>query len=193
MTYFDLLFSPKGTIKPQPFAIIVAAIYLTNIVAGSIVDGQFVRRVGPWPYFALQSLLTWIWFAAHAKRLRDAGRGYAIAATIACIYLLCAGLFMSFLEDTAAASLDGEATESVMSLIGTAIAIVFVSALFTGSYSLIGLLLFLFVGLPLLFAVFVLLYSIVTGMRASADAQSALPVAPSLPPPPAQSSRSPVA
>ncbi len=195
MNYFDLLFSPKGTIKPQPFAIIVISVYLINIVAGSVIEGQFIRRAGPWPYFALQSMLTWIWFAAHAKRLRDAGRGYVVAAATACIYLLGAALLGTMLEDMAASTVEGEENkESVVSLLGTIIAVIFISTLFTGNYSLAGFFLFLIIGLPLLFTMFVVIYSIVTGMRASLTPVET-PVSsepPSLPPPP-QPSRSPFA
>jgi uncharacterized membrane protein YhaH (DUF805 family) len=166
MSYFDLLFSPKGTIKPQPFAIIVIAIYGINILAGSVLEGQFIKRVGPWPYLTLQALLTWLWFAAHAKRLRDAGRGYIVAATLAFIYIAMIVLMINIAAGSAA-SITENPKEASPSLFAVIFAVLFVNTLFTGDIFLIGLLLFLFLGLPLLFSASVVIYSIVTGARTS--------------------------
>lgn len=189
MSWADLLFSPKGTIKPQPFAIIVGAIYLLNIVAGSVLEGQFIKRVGPWPYLALQVILTWIWFTAHAKRLRDAGKGYVVAAVLAFIYAGTIVLILNLLAaSTANISGTVDQTESKVSLFGAIFAVLFINTLFTGDIVLISALLFVFIGLPLLFSLIVLIYSVVTGMRASLTPEmpAALPVAaPPAPPMPA--------
>lgn len=172
MSYFDLLFSPKGTIKPQPFAIVVVSIYLINIVAGSVLDGQFVKRAGPWPYLGIQLMLTWIWFAAHAKRLRDAGRGWTVAAVFAFLYAIGIVLMINLVAASAA-----EVTESEprVTLIGAIIAVLFINALFTGDIYLIVGMVVLFLAVPLLFSLIVVIYSIVTGMRPG--------IAPEAPPP----------
>lgn len=168
MSYFDLLFSPKGTIKPQPFVLIAIAIYVINILAGSVLEGDFIKRVGPWPYLALQAMLTWIWFAAHAKRLRDAGRGWVVAATFAFIYLASMALLMNLISTSAANITEpADPKEPKVSLIGTIFAVLFINTLFTGDIFLISLLIFLFIGLPLLFSAIVVIYSLVTAARAS--------------------------
>ncbi len=168
MNWLDALFSPKGTLKPQHFAIIVAAIYLINIAAGSIVEGQFVKRVGPWPYFALQALLTWIWFVAHAKRLRDAGKGYVVAATLAFIYIAAIVLILNMVATSEAnITQTADPKESKISLIGAIIAVLFINLLFTGDPFLIVGFFVLFIGLPFFFSIAVVIYSLVTGLRAS--------------------------
>jgi uncharacterized membrane protein YhaH (DUF805 family) len=172
MNYFDLLFSPKGTIKPQPFALIVIAIYLINILAGSVLEGDGIKRVGAWPYLGLQAALTWIWFTAHAKRLRDAGRGWVVAAVLAFIYIAAVVLMLNLVSTTGPNITDP--AEPKVSLIGTIFAVLFINTLFTGDIYLISLLIFLFIGLPLLFAATVVIYSLVTAARAS--------VTPSTPP-----------
>ena len=43
---------------------------------------------------AAQILLIWIWFALHAKRLRDAGRGIDLPAAIALLYALSVALLV---------------------------------------------------------------------------------------------------
>lgn len=168
MNYLDLLFSPKGTIKPQPFAIIIIAIYAINILGGSVLDGGAIKRVGMWPYVILQIVLTWVWFVAHAKRLRDAGRGYVVAATIAFIYAASIIVMINLVAGSTAPVADTvDPKESKVTLIGTIFAVLFINTLFTGDIFLISLLLFLFIGLPLLFSTIVVIYSIVTGARAS--------------------------
>jgi hypothetical protein len=168
MNYFDLLFSPKGTLKPQPFAIIVIAIYLINILAGSVLEGDVIKRVGAWPYLGLQAALTWIWFTAHAKRLRDAGRGWVVAAVLAFIYIASITLMMNLISASAANITEpADPKEPKVSLFGTIFAVLFINTLFTGDIFLISLLLFLFIGLPLLYALIVVIYSLVTASRQS--------------------------
>lgn len=200
MRWADVLFSPRGTLQPQVFAIIVSVIYFINIVGGSALDGQLVKRIGPWPYLAGQVILTWIWFTAHAKRLRDAGRGYVVAAVLAFIYLGTIVVMLNLVAYSTA-NISGAVdptTEPKVSLFGVIFAVLFINTLFTGDIFLISALLFVFIGLPLLFALMVLIYSVVTGMRASLTAETpALPAAiPAVPPvptptPPAPKPRSP--
>ncbi len=196
MHWADVLFSPRGTLKPQHFAIIVTAVYVINIIAGSALDGQFIKRVGPWPYLAGQVILTWIWFTAHAKRLRDAGRGYVVAAVLAFIYLGTIVVMLNLVAYSTA-NISGAVdptTEPKVSLFGVIFAVLFINTLFTGDVVLISALLFLFIGLPLLFALIVLIYSVVTGMRQSLTPETpVLPVAiPSAPPIPTPTPPAPV-
>lgn len=199
MNYADVLFSPKGTLKPQPFALIVIAIYVINLIAGSVLDGQFIKRVGPWPYLGLQAMLTWIWFAAHKKRLADAGKGWAVAAVLAFIYLAAIVLMLNLVSASAANVTEpADPKEPRVSLFGVIFAVLFINTLFTGDIYLIALLIFLFIGLPLLFALIVLIYSIVTGARASSAPETAVISPPEIPaeiaaaPPPQPSSAEPV-
>jgi hypothetical protein len=179
MNLLDLLFSPKGTIKPQPFALVVIGIYALNLIAGSVLDGQFVMRAGLWPYVALQLLLTWIWFAVHKKRLADAGKGYAVAASLAFIYLVGVAILAALTAGSTAATINPDSKEPSVSLFGAIFAILFINTLFTGDFFLIALLIFLIVGLPFVFALIVAIYSIVTGARASLTPEpTAVPPAP---------------
>ena len=182
MNWLDAIFSPKGTLKPQNFAIIVVVIYLINFAAGSIIEGQFIKRVGPWPYLTLQALLTWIWFVAHAKRLRDAGRGWAIAAVLAFIYIAAAILLLNLVTASEASlTTPTDPKEPKVSLFGVIFAVLFINTLFTGDpYLIIGLIV-LFVGLPLLWALIVVIYSLVTGLRASTTPEIAPAPQPRLP------------
>jgi hypothetical protein len=175
MNWADVLFSPKGTLKPQPFAIIAIGIYALNIVAGSTIDGQFIMRAGVWPYLGLQVLLTWIWYVAHAKRLRDAGKGSAVAFTLAFLYLVGVIIMINFAAGSAAAVTQSTepSQQQSGSLIGVLIAVLFLNTLFTGDPFLIVGFFVLLIGLPLIFALIVVIYSIVTGFRQSLSPEPA--------------------
>ena len=178
MNLFDLLFSPKGTIEPKPFTLVVVGVYLINIVAGSTFDGQFIMRAGIWPYLGLQMLLTWIWFAAHSKRLRDAGKGSTVAFILAFLYLAGIIAMISFAGSAAAVTQWAEPSQQLSgSLIGVLIAILFIHTLLTGDPVLIVGFFILLIGLPFIFALIVAIYSIVTGARPgiSEDAAPAHP------------------
>lgn len=179
MNLLDLLFSRKGTIRPQTFVIIVGAIYAINIAIGSILEGAFVKRVGPWPYLGMQLILTWIWFTAHAKRLRDAGRGWAVAATLAFVYAAFIVLMINLVSSSTANYEPVDPKEPRTSLIGAIIAVLFINTLFTGDPFLIVVLIVIVIGLPLMWALGVVIYSIVTAARASATQDTLTP-----PPPP---------
>lgn len=195
MYWADVLFSPKGTLKPQLFALIVIGIYVLNLLAGSIIEGQFIKRVGPWPYLGLQAMLTWIWFVAHKKRLADAGRGWVVAAVFAFIYIAAITLMLNAVSVSAADVTEpADPKEPKASLIGTIFAVLFIHTLFTGDpYLIIGLIV-LFIGLPLLWSAIVLIYSIVTAARASVTPEPAVASAQPVvlaPPAPESKPRSP--
>lgn len=167
MNALDLLFSAKGTIKSKPFVIVVAAIYLINITTGSILEGGIVKRTGPWPYLGVQLILSWIWFVAHKKRLADAGRGWAVAASIAFIYTAFIVLMINLVATSAANYESADPKEARTPLIGAIFAVLFINTLFTGEPFLIVALIVLVIGLPLLWSLGVVIYSIVTGARTS--------------------------
>ena len=45
-------------------------------------------RAGLWPFLAAQIVLIWIWYALHAKRLRDAGKPAGLAVAACLLYAL---------------------------------------------------------------------------------------------------------
>jgi uncharacterized membrane protein YhaH (DUF805 family) len=82
------LFSPAGRLRPQAFAIAVIGVYAAGAASHFLTTPDVIARTGLWPFVAVQALLVWIWFALHAKRLRDAGRAAGLAAGIALLYVL---------------------------------------------------------------------------------------------------------
>ena len=89
-----LLFSPAGRLTPQPFIFAAAAVYAGGVASQWLTVPQVIDRAGLWPFVAVQALLIWVWFALHAKRLRDAGRGVGLAVGVALLYTLSVALLI---------------------------------------------------------------------------------------------------
>ena len=94
MHVLHLIFGPAGRIQPGCFTPAVLAIYVFGLAAQLLTAPAVLARAGLWPFLLAQLLLTWIWFALHAKRLRDAGRGPALAQGIAVIHVLAVALLI---------------------------------------------------------------------------------------------------
>lgn len=104
------LFSPSGRLPPQAFAFAVVVVYLAGAASQWLTRPDLIQRAGLWPFVAAQLLLTWVWFALHAKRLRDAGRSIDLPVAIALLYALSVALLVivavGFVNSATAASLD---------------------------------------------------------------------------------------
>jgi uncharacterized membrane protein YhaH (DUF805 family) len=82
------LFSPAGRLPAKPFIIAALAVYAVGIVSLPLTGQPAFGRSGLWLFAAVQGVLTWIWYALHARRLHDAGRSGGLAAAIAVLYAL---------------------------------------------------------------------------------------------------------
>lgn len=104
------LFSPSGRLRPQAFIAAIAVVYAAGVASHVLTTADVIARVGLWAFVAVQALLVWIWFALHAKRLRDAGRGTGLAAGVAILYVLSIVLLVivaaAFLNTAAADAAD---------------------------------------------------------------------------------------
>ncbi len=94
MQALRFLFSPSGRLPPQAFAFTAVVVYLAGAASQWLTTPDLIQRAGLWPFVAAQILLTWIWFALHAKRLRDARRGIDLPAAIALLYVLSVALLV---------------------------------------------------------------------------------------------------
>jgi uncharacterized membrane protein YhaH (DUF805 family) len=114
MHHFPFLLSARGALGPRRFAVAIAVVYALGLAAQMLTTPPVLARLGLWPFFLMQIVLTWAWFALHAQRLRDAGRGIAAAQGIAVIHVLAVVLLVLvgafFIENAAA---EGWAPESV--------------------------------------------------------------------------------
>ena len=88
MQALHFLFSPSGRLRPQPFVLAIIAVYIAGLAAQWLTAPDVLRRIGIAPFGLLQILLLWVWFALHAKRLRDGGERAGLAVGASVLYAL---------------------------------------------------------------------------------------------------------
>ena len=86
--------SPQGRLRPRPFLIGIAVVYLAGAASHLLTVSDVTARVGIWPFAIAQAALTWLWFILHAKRLHDAAQGPGLAIAVALLYLLSLALLL---------------------------------------------------------------------------------------------------
>jgi uncharacterized membrane protein YhaH (DUF805 family) len=94
MQALRFLFSPSGRLGPQAFAVAVIVVYVAGAASQWLTVPGVVARNGLWPFVLAQAVLIWVWFALHAKRLRDAGRSTGLAAAAGLLYALAVVLLL---------------------------------------------------------------------------------------------------
>ncbi|MGD0027130.1 MAG: hypothetical protein ABSC37_21325 [Xanthobacteraceae bacterium] len=117
MQALRFLFSPSGRIRPQPFAFSVIAIYVAGAASQWLTVPDVIAWGGLWPFMIVQGLLIWVWFALHAKRLRDAGRAIGLAVGVSLLYTLSVVLLLivvaAFFNTAAVAATDANTTSAL--------------------------------------------------------------------------------
>jgi len=94
MQALRFLFSPSGRLPPRAFVVGAIGIYLAGAASHLLTMPEVIARAGLWPFAAVQAILTWVWYALHGKRLRDAGRGPGLAAAVSVLYALAVALLL---------------------------------------------------------------------------------------------------
>jgi uncharacterized membrane protein YhaH (DUF805 family) len=88
MQALRFVFSPSGRLPPRAFIFAVIVVYAAGAASHWLTKPDVIARAGLWPFVAVQAVLIWIWFALHARRLHDAGRGAGLAAGVGLLYVL---------------------------------------------------------------------------------------------------------
>lgn len=94
MQALRFLFSPSGRLGPQAFVVAATVVYAAAAASQWLTVPSVVARNGLWPFALAQTVLIWVWFALHAKRLRDAGRSTGLAAGAGLLYALSVVLLL---------------------------------------------------------------------------------------------------
>ena len=94
MQGLGLLFSPAGRLGPRAFIIAVVLLYLAAAASQALTLRDVIKSAGLWPFLAAQIVLVWIWYALHAKRLRDAGKPIGLAVAASLLYVLSVALLI---------------------------------------------------------------------------------------------------
>ncbi len=88
MQAIRFLLSPSGRLPPQPFICGAVIVYLLGAASQLLTRPDVMARGGLWLFAVVQAVLIWVWFALHAKRLRDADRSIGLAAAVSLLYAL---------------------------------------------------------------------------------------------------------
>ncbi len=118
MHLFQLFFSPRGSLGAGCFAGAAIVTYALSLAANLLTGPVMLASMGLWPFVLAQVALIWVWYALHAKRLRDAGRGIgpvqgaAVIYALALMLLVLVGAF--FLDGGAAAGSSTPASLQVL-------------------------------------------------------------------------------
>jgi uncharacterized membrane protein YhaH (DUF805 family) len=95
MQALRFLFSPSGRLGPQAFIIAVIVVDAAGAASQWLTLLGVTAHSGLWLFAVAQAALTWVWFALHAKRLRDAGRSIGLAVGAAILYALSVVLLLA--------------------------------------------------------------------------------------------------
>jgi uncharacterized membrane protein YhaH (DUF805 family) len=94
MQTLRLLFSPAGRLPQSTFIAIALLVYVAGAASHALTLPDVIKPAGLWPFLAAQIVLIWIWYALHAKRLRDAGKPAGLAIAAGLLYVLSVALLV---------------------------------------------------------------------------------------------------
>jgi uncharacterized membrane protein YhaH (DUF805 family) len=178
MDSLALPFSSSGRLAQKPFAIAVVAVYGLMFMSQMLLSPPVSTRGGVLPFALMQALLAWIWYAIHAKRMRDAGHSTGSAMAIAILYALSIVLFLLVVEVLFGISAKAGATlDQQSSSLAPLVILLFLLTLLTGDGSIslffyVALVITLVMFLPFLIA---FAFSIFAATRPSLPAVAPAP------------------
>lgn len=117
MQTLRLLFSPTGRLPQPTFIGSMVLVYLAAAASQALTMPGVIKASGLWPFLAAQIVLVWIWYALHAKRLRDAGKPVGLAIATSLLYVLSVALLVilagAFYGASALQGTDANATSAL--------------------------------------------------------------------------------
>jgi len=88
------IFSASGCLAPKPFTLGALAVYVGGFLSQLLLNSHVTQHANVIPFVLVQVALAWTWYALHARRLRDAGRGVGAAVALSIFYLLAVALLL---------------------------------------------------------------------------------------------------
>jgi len=159
-------FSLSGRLRAGPFAVAVIAVYFLGLASQSLLTRPVMERAGLFPFIIFHAVLLWVWFAVHAKRLRDADRGIGPAVGIAIVNVL-AIVFLLMVISFLVSPVEGQPGETAGGVLGTWIVLIFLIEVFSDAPHLgwLGRVLMTIVGIAMLPILLAVGFSIWAGTR----------------------------
>jgi hypothetical protein len=81
-------FRQQGGLGRGPSSSPSCSFTLPRRASQALTLADVIKPAGLWPFLAAQIVLVWIWYALHAKRLRDAGKPVGVAVATCLLYVL---------------------------------------------------------------------------------------------------------
>ena len=165
-------FSLSGRLSAGPFAMAAVAVYILGLASQCLLTWPVTARAGLLPFILLHAVLLWVWFAIHAKRLRDAGRDIGSAVGIAIVNVL-AITFLLMVISFLVSPVEGQPGETAGGVLGTWVVLVLLIEIFSGASNLgwLGKVLMVIVGIAMLPVLLAVGFSIWAGTRPSLQAR----------------------
>ncbi len=165
-------FSLSGQLPRAPFAVAVTILYAAGLASQMLLVVPVVARAGILPFALLHAVLLWIWYALHAKRLRDAGHGVGSAIGIAIVNVLSI-IFLLMVISFLVSPVEGQPGETAGGVLGTWMFIILLVEIFSGAPHLgwLGRVLMVIVGIAMVPVVLALGFSIWAGTLPSLQAR----------------------
>ena len=133
------IFSASGRLAPKPFTLGALAVYAGGIVSQLLLNSQVTQQANVIPFVLAQLALAWTWYALHARRLRDAGRGAGGAVALTIFYLLAVVVLLVVVFTAHKGTLPADSSGfAVLAIIAVLVAALFTS-LIIGASSTIGM------------------------------------------------------
>jgi len=174
MQAMRILFLPSGRLPPRDFVVPAIAVYLAGAASLLLTVPNVSTHGGLWLFAAAQALLTWVWFALHAKRLRDANRPIGIATGVSLLYALSIVVLLIVAVAFFAASEGSTTDASTANALGLVL-LVWIIATLSGSnnYDLAWLMVMIFTALAFLPIVLALAVTVFAATWPSAEKKAA--------------------
>jgi uncharacterized membrane protein YhaH (DUF805 family) len=162
-------FSASGRIRPKPFAVAAAAVYLVSFLSQFLLAAPVTARASVIPFLLVQILAGSAWTALHLKRLRDAGRPGGAAVALAILYALAIVLLLLMMAMANAPAITDDETPAGWSQ--TLLLFFLISVILSdpnlGMFGIIALIVLALIMLPMVIAV---VFTIWTATRPGAAA-----------------------
>ena len=167
-----LAFSLSGRLSRGSFAIAVIAVYFLGLASQGLLTRPVMVRAGLFPFIILHAVLLWVWFAIHAKRMRDAGRGIGLAIGIAVVNVLSI-IFLLMVISFLVSPVEGQPGETAGGVLGTLAVVMLLIEIFSGAPHLgwLGRVLMVIVGIAMLPVLLAVGFSVWAGTRPSVQAR----------------------
>jgi uncharacterized membrane protein YhaH (DUF805 family) len=170
------VFSAAGRIAPRPFWVGAFVVYLASFFTQFLLAAPVTARASVLPFVLAQAGIAWLWYALHAKRLRDAGRPNGAAVALSVLYVLAIVLLLLVVAAATAPGgsppVVGAAPPPSPSIFDVFLLLFILGVVFNQpSLGIFGVILLVVVALVLLPIVIAMAFTVWVGTRPSTPAQ----------------------